>query len=214
MGRLFVALDFLINLGGPFVVYILAADHMSSAAALMWSSAPPILWSIGQLVRTRTLDAISLLIIAGIALSIIATLLGGSPRLLLIRESFVTGILGLVFLGSLFWPRPLMFQIVKSTIAKQAVGAEAFASRWSIPGFRHTFYLMTTVWGIGLVAEAILKIALAFTLAIEQFLVVSPVLGYGIYFGLLGWSFWYGNQRRKLGERLAALAGKPAGNDS
>jgi hypothetical protein len=65
---------------------------------------------------------------------------------------------------------------------------------------------MTAVWGIGLVVEAILKIVLAFTLPISEFLVISPVLGYGIYFGLMGWSLWYGNQRRKAGERLAALA--------
>jgi hypothetical protein len=34
--------------------------------------------------------------------------------------------------------------------------------------------------------------------------VVSPIISYGIYFGLLAWSIWYGNQRRKAGERLAA----------
>jgi hypothetical protein len=50
--------------------------------------------------------------------------------------------------------------------------------------------------------------SVAFTLPISEFLVISPVLGYGIYFGLMGWSFWYGNQRRKAGERLAALAAK------
>jgi hypothetical protein len=51
-----------------------------------------------------------------------------------------------------------------------------------------------------------LKIILDFTLPISEFIVISPVLGYGIYFGLMGCSFWYGNQRRKAGERLAALA--------
>jgi hypothetical protein len=61
-----------------------------------------------------------MLVIAGIALSLIATLLGGSPRLLLIRESFITGIFGLIFLGSLLFPRPLLFQLVKTTVAKQA----------------------------------------------------------------------------------------------
>jgi hypothetical protein len=52
----------------------------------------------------------------------------------------------------------------------------------------------------------VLKIILDFTLPISEFIVISPVLWYGIYFGLMGWSFWYGNQRRKAGERLAALA--------
>jgi intracellular septation protein A len=207
MGKFFVALDFLVNLGGPFLVYQLATGHMSETAALMLSSAPPILWSIGQLLWSRTLDAISLLVIAGIALSLVATLLGGSPRLLLVRESFITGVFGLIFLGSLLFPKPLMFLIVKTTVTKQGMSEETFSSRWSIPGFRFTFYLMTVVWGVGLLVEAVLKIILAFSMPIGSFLVVSPIISYGIYFGLLGWSIWYGNQRRKRGERSAA-AGK------
>ena len=125
MGKLLVALDFLVNLGGPFLVYHLAEGHMSTTAALIWSSTPPIIWSVVQLLRSRTLDAMSMLVIAGIALSLIATLLGGSPRLLLIRESFITGIFGLIFLGSLLFPRPLLFQLVKTTVAKQGTDAES-----------------------------------------------------------------------------------------
>jgi intracellular septation protein A len=206
MDKFFVALDFLVNLGGPFLVYQLAAGHMSETAALMLSSAPPILWSIGQLIWSRKLDALSLLVIAGIALSLVATLLGGSPRLLLVRESFITGVFGLIFLGSLLFPKPLMFLIVRTTVTKQGMSEDAFSSRWSIPGFRFTFYLMTAVWGIGLLIEATLKIILAFTMPIGPFLVISPIISYAIFFGLLGWSIWYGNQRRKLGERLAAAA--------
>ena len=206
MSKFFVALDFLVNLGGPFLVYQLAAGHMSETAALMLSSAPPILWSIGQLIWSRKLDALSLLVIAGIALSLGATLLGGSPRLLLIRESFITGIFGLVFLGSLLFPKPLVFYLAKATVAKQGMKQEVFESNWSIPGFRFTFYLMTVVWGAGLLIEATLKIVLAFTIQTGLFLVVSPIISYSIYFGLFGWSIWYGNQRRKLGERLAAAA--------
>jgi intracellular septation protein A len=206
MGKFFVALDFLVNLGGPFLVYQSAAGHMSETAALMLSSAPPILWSIGQLIWSRKLDALSLLVIAGIALSLGATLLGGSPRLLLIRESFITGIFGLVFLGSLLFPKPLVFYLAKATVAKQQMKQEVFESNWSIAGFRFTFYLMTIVWGAGLLFEATLKIVLAFTIQTGLFLVVSPIISYSIYFGLFGWSIWYGNQRRKLGERLAAAA--------
>jgi hypothetical protein len=214
MGKFFTVLDFVINLGGPFLVYQMAAWHMSETAALMLSSAPPVLWTIVQLIWSRSLDALSLLVITGIALSLGATLLGGSPRLLLVRESFITGIFGLVFLGSLFFPRPLMFHIVKTTVIKKgsgAEGAEAFASEWSIPGFRSTFYMMTIVWGIGLLVEAILKFLLAFTLSIQQFLVASPIISYSIYFGLMGWSFWYGNRRRKAGERFAAAAAGKTG---
>jgi hypothetical protein len=47
--KFFVALDFLVNLGGPFLVYQLATGRTSETAALMLSSAPPIFWSIGTI---------------------------------------------------------------------------------------------------------------------------------------------------------------------
>jgi len=208
MGRFYVALDFIVNLGGPWLVYRLVEGSTSIVTALLLSSLPPIIWSLLQLVRSRKLNVISMLVIAGIAASLVATMLGGNPRLLLVRESFITGIFGLVFLGSLWLPRPLMFHIVKATVAKQGIEEAQFAARWSIPGFRHTFYLMTAVWGAGLIAQAVLQIILAFVLPIEQDLLVSPILGYGFYLVLFGWSFWYGKKRREIGERLAALAVK------
>jgi hypothetical protein len=207
-GRLFVVLDFLVNLGGPWVVYRLVEGSTSTITALLLSSLPPIIWSFLQLVRSRKLDVLSLLVIAGIAASLVATLLGGNPRLLLVRESFITGILGLVFLGSLWLPRPLVFYLAKATVAKEGIAEAQFAGKWSIPGFRHTFYLMTVVWGVGLIVQAVLQVILAFALSIEQDLVVSPIVGYGVYLGLFGWSFWYGKRRRKRGERLAAAAAK------
>src|SRR6202047_2223201 len=107
-GKLFVALDFLVNLGGPWLVYQLVEGSTSVTTALIWSSLPPIIWSLWQLVYSRKLDVISMLVITGIAASLVATMLGGNPRLLLVRESLITGIFGLVFLGSLWFPRPLI----------------------------------------------------------------------------------------------------------
>jgi hypothetical protein len=207
-GRFFVALDFLVNLGGPWLVYRLVEGSTSTITALLLSSLPPIIWSLLQLVWSRKLDVISLLVLAGIAASLVATLLGGSPRLLLVRESFITGIFGLVFLGSLWLPRPLLFYLAKATVAKEGMAEAQFAGKWSRPGFRHTFYLMTVVWGVGLIMQAALQVILAFALSIEQDLVVSPIAGYGVYLGLFGWSFWYGKRRRKKGERLVAAAAK------
>src|ERR1700675_1116768 len=105
-GKLFVALDFLVNLGGPWLVYRLVEGSTSIAVALILSSVPPIIWSLWQLVHSRKLDVISMLVIAGIATSLAATMLGGNPRLLLVRESFITGVFCLVFLGSFCFPRP------------------------------------------------------------------------------------------------------------
>jgi hypothetical protein len=190
------------------VVYRMVEGSTSTITALMLSSLPPIVWSLLQLVWSRKFNVISLLVIAGIGASLVAALLGGDPRLLLVRESFITGIFGLVFLGSLWFPRPLLFYLVKATVAKDDTAEAQFSGKWSIPGFRHTFYLMTVVWGVGLIVQAVGQVILAFTLSIEQDLVVSPIVGYGVYLGLFGWSFWYGKRRRQKGEQLAAAAAK------
>jgi hypothetical protein len=52
------------------------------------------LWSGIELLRFRRIDALSLLVLAGILLSLLAMLLGGSPRVLLMRESLLSGLFG------------------------------------------------------------------------------------------------------------------------
>jgi hypothetical protein len=46
-------------------------------------------------VRHRRLDIFGIMMLIGLAAAVLAALLGGGQRLLLIRESFVTGALGL-----------------------------------------------------------------------------------------------------------------------
>ena len=67
---------------------------------------------------------------------------------------------------------------------------------------------MTVIWGAGLIVQAVLQVILAFALSIEQDLIVTPIVGYGVYLGLFGWSFWYGKRRKEKGERLAADTAK------
>ncbi|HEX3985678.1 MAG TPA: hypothetical protein VHX13_03625 [Acidobacteriaceae bacterium] len=59
-----------------------------------------------EFVRRRRLDAMSLRVITGIALSLLAFLGGGSVPFLQLRENIVTCLIGLVFLGSAAIIRP------------------------------------------------------------------------------------------------------------
>jgi hypothetical protein len=85
--------------------------HVSQVIALGLSATFPTVYGLVTIVRRRHLDIIGALVLVGIVVSIVATLVGGDPKLLLIRESFITGALGMVCLTSLVWPRPLMFYI-------------------------------------------------------------------------------------------------------
>lgn len=59
----------------------------------------PATYGLVGIVRRRHLDIIGTVVLIGIAVSMAATFVGGDPKMLLIRESFVTGALGLVCTG-------------------------------------------------------------------------------------------------------------------
>ena len=186
-------LELAVNFLLPWLAYRLALPHLGETGALIASAVPPIVWSLIELVRFRRVDALSVLVVAGIVLSVAAMALGGSPRMLLLRESLVSGAIGVVFLLSLPMRRPLIFYLARATVAREMEGGAArFEALWQEqPALVGAMRLMTLVWGVGLTGETALRAWMALTWPIERFLVVSPFIGYGIYGGLTLWTFWY-----------------------
>jgi hypothetical protein len=198
-------LDLAVNLLLPWLAYRLAAPHWGETGGLIASAVPPVIWSLVELARFRRVDALSVIVLAGIVLSIFAMALGGSPRMLLLRESLVSGAIGVAFLLSLPLRRPLIFYLARATVAReQADGAARITALINErPTFAAALRLMTAVWGAGLTGETLLRSWMAWTWPIERFLVVSPFIGYGIYGALLTWTLWY---RKVLRERAGAAA--------
>src|ERR1700679_765887 len=93
-----IAGEGLINFLAPFAIYTLAKSHLGDVHALMASSAPPIAWSLFEFIRRRRVDAVSMLVLAGIGFSLIGYFGGGSAKFLQLRERLVTGLIGLIFL--------------------------------------------------------------------------------------------------------------------
>ncbi|REG57582.1 hypothetical protein B0G80_0205 [Paraburkholderia sp. BL6669N2] len=196
-------LELAVNFLLPWLAYRLALPHLGETGALIASAVPPIVWSLIELVRFRRVDALSVMVLAGIVLSVAAMALGGSPRMLLLRESLVSGAIGVVFLLSLPMRRPLIFYLARATVAREMEGGAArFEALWQErPALVSAMRLMTLVWGVGLTGETALRAWMALTWPIERFLVVSPFIGYGIYGGLALWTFWY---RKTMPSRVEA----------
>jgi hypothetical protein len=66
--------------------------------------------------------------------------------------------------------------------------------------------IMTLVWGFGLIAQTIVACMLVFRISIRHYLVVSPIIGYGIMGGLALWTFWYVKRMKRRGAAPAALS--------
>lgn len=186
-------LELAVNFLLPWLAYRFALPHLGETGALIASAVPPIVWSLIELVRFRRVDALSVMVVAGIMLSVGAMALGGSPRMLLLRESLVSGAVGVAFLLSLPMRRPLIFFLARATVAREMEGgAERFETLWrERPALVSAMRLMTLVWGVGLTGETALRAWMALTWPIERFLVVSPFIGYGIYGALTLWTLWY-----------------------
>ncbi|MBU6419585.1 MAG: hypothetical protein KGQ79_07640 [Proteobacteria bacterium] len=174
-------------------------DTLGDTNALIASAVPPLLWSGYELVKTRRLDAVSVVVVASIVLTLAATALGGSARLIQIRDALVTGAIGVVFLASLLMEKPLVFYLARATSARNTEqGTEQFEAMWQNPELRRTFQRMTAAWGTGLIVQTTVLCLLAWVWPISRYLLLAPFIGYGIFGLLLLWSLWYGAKRKAL----------------
>jgi hypothetical protein len=173
----------------------------------MVSVGAPMLWSLVQFARNRQVDPFSVFVISGIGLSLGAIALGGSPKLLLFRESMISGLTGLVFIGSAIVRRPLFYIIVlpviRSFLSSQSstaavlpsgVAARALAE-WEAfsdkPWFRRAMTTMTVVVGLILVAETAIRGVLILTLPSDRVLLIGPIVQYGAAGLLILWTYFY-----------------------
>jgi hypothetical protein len=197
----------LVNVVLPFLIYNYAEGSLGAVRALMASSAPPIIWSLVEFARHRRLDALSVLVIGGIALSLLAMIGGGGVRFLQLREKLVTGVIGLAFVGSALIGKPLIYELARSTMRRRSEDeAREFEALQVHAGFRRTMTVMTLVWGFGLLADVAVSVVLVFVLSIRQYLIVNPILGYGTMGALSLWSLLYGRRAKRRGEARRAAA--------
>jgi uncharacterized membrane protein len=194
------AIEALVNFILPYVVFVIAQPRTGDVQALILSSGPPILWSIVEFARHRRIDAVSMLVLFGIALSLAAVAGGGSARFLQLREKLVTVVIGLVFLGSALIGKPLIYQLARARMVRESSSElEQFEALRSNKYFRRTMTVLTVVWGLGLLVDAAISVALVYALPISTYLAVNPILGYGTMGALSLWTFLYVRQQRRKG---------------
>jgi hypothetical protein len=168
------------------IIYTLLRPHFppSSILPLLVASLCPLLANVVSIVRQRQLDVFGIMVLIGLAVSIIGVLLGGNQRLLLIRESFVTGVIGLAFLVSLILPKSLGYYFARQFLtANDPKKSERFARLWQHPHFQGVLRGGTIFWGLLLMGEFVLRVMMVLTLPIPVVLAVSPIVFNALIFG-------------------------------
>ncbi|WP_282695145.1 VC0807 family protein [Streptomyces sp. CC208A] len=199
-----------LNVVAPIVTYnVLTGDHgWSEFSALLLSSAWPVLDSAIMVAWRRKLDEFALVTLVFLVITALVSLIGAhTARALLIKDSGVTGLFGLLCLVTLLAPRPLMFYFGRKFATDGTPESTAWWNGlWQYEGFRSTMRTMTLVWGVAYVAEAAVRIALAYALPTDTMVVVSPVMLYAVLGALGVWTAWFGKRRAAEGARRQAEA--------
>lgn len=143
-----IATSMLINGALPFVVYSMTKNvlHTSDFVSVVASGVPPLVDALIGIARHRRVDFLSGFVLVGLIAGLIPSLLSGSAQLLLVRESLITGVMGLVYLASLLCPRPMSFYFTRYfSTGEHPENVAAFNGLWQYPQFRHAMRLSTSV---------------------------------------------------------------------
>ena len=169
----------LINIACTLIIYNLLSPHFpsSSLIPLLVASLFPILGNFISLLRHRHLDVFGVMMLIGLAVSIVAILLGGNPRLLLIRESYTTGAIGLALLVSMVLSRPLGYYFARQFLAaNDPTRIARFEELWQVPFFRKSLQGATIFWGVLMLGEFAIRVVMVLTFPVLLVLAISPIV--------------------------------------
>lgn len=168
----FILLDLVLPLA---TYYVLRATGVSVWTALLAGAAVPVVRLGASLVLRRPLSRASLFTLALLATGTAVGLTTADPRLLMARESYLTGVAGCWILLSLLGPRPLVFTATAGFMAEPA--AEEWHRSWETSEtFRQAMRAMTWGFGLAFVVDAAARVVMAYTLPLDLVPVASSSL--------------------------------------
>ena len=204
--RLALLQMFVLDLALPLgVFYGLVFAGVHQWVALISGSLVLAVVMIAEVLVQRKLELLPLFTLSMIACGTIVSLLTGNARLLLARESYITGVLGLWMIGTLYARRPFIFET--TTRLMPLAAAQAWERAWqNEPKFRKIMRLMTVAWGVSFIVDAACRIIMAYTLPVDIVPLLSIAQLVLMLIAVVQGSKAYG--RRQLSHLLDEMSGK------
>ncbi|WP_171167814.1 VC0807 family protein [Streptomyces sp. I05A-00742] len=187
--RKHLVLQLLFELALPLgAFYGLQAAGTSQWAALTVGSLLAVPWLVHGMIRRRHVDALGLFTLCLMLVGALMSLVTGDPRVLLVRDSWLFGLIGLWILGTLPTRRPFFMFMARTVVTAKLgeTGWRAWASRWDTePAFRRRARVLTAVWGAVFTLDAAVRVILALTLPVGSVPLVSTLQWLAVLTGLL-----------------------------
>lgn len=184
----------------PLAYYGCVLAGIDTLPALLTATGVAASWLVGAAVHDRKADGLAVAMLAMYGLSAAFAAATSDARLLLLRDPLVSGLAGLVFLGS----------CLAQTSATAYLAHKLHGQPLTDPRLRRAHKLESCVLGGGLVAEALARVLLVFAVPISTAAAIAPPLEFAVLVPLIAWMVWH---RRRL-RRPAAPAPLQAQRDT
>ena len=201
-----VVVNLVVNLVAPLALfYGLRAAGMDQWLALMLGAIPPTAHAVYGVVVRRRIDALALFTLSILGLSVASSFITGSPRLLLAKDGWMTAAAGTWILATL-WRTPFLQQFLLSLTSGDT--HERFMVSWrDSPAYRHALRMATVMWGAGLLADAVVRVMLAYGLPVDQVPLISTLQYLVVYAALeIGTRLFL--RRKSLADKVFAESGQ------
>ncbi|WP_410637364.1 VC0807 family protein [Amycolatopsis sp. lyj-346] len=186
------------------VYYGLHALGASDFAALAVAGVFPLVRTLHQFARHRTLNGLALVVLITNVVGMLLTFVSGDARMLIAKDSLGSGITGLVVLASAFTAAPIMTRTMRPFLTRGKAENEAAWERLNgTARFDAILRRCSVIWGIGFVLESSVRIVGAFTLPIPTMVWLSTAIFAGSFAVIMVVS---GHVAKQAGKLIAADA--------
>lgn len=170
-----VALDVGLPVGTYYALHALGA---TDTTALLAGTVAAAVRVAVVAVRSRRLNAFAILMLAVYAVGLAATFIDGDPHMLLIKDSLGTAVVGVAFLVSLVVGHPMILESMKVVPTPHS---DDLVRRYATDAaVRRTVRGLTTMWGVGLLVDAAVRVPLVYALPISTGVAVSHALSLSV----------------------------------
>ncbi|MEU1427549.1 VC0807 family protein [Nocardia sp. NPDC005746] len=169
--------DILVPLAVYFALHAAGySDFVALLAGALCSGAVVLV----EAIRARRVDALAALILAGFVFGIASSLISGDVRMIIVRDSITTAVIGVAFGISAVVGKPLTYVAARKAFAGSPAKLADMEHKFRTnPVVRRLHNRIAVLWGAGLLGESVLRVVLAYRLPVHTMAWLSSALMIG-----------------------------------
>ncbi|MFT4217282.1 MAG: VC0807 family protein [Micropruina sp.] len=178
--------DIALPLVGYYTMHAFGVPDRTALIASTCLAGARLIW---EALRHRNVSWFSAVMLATFGAGAALSATGGDPRMLLLKDSVGTALIGVLFLLSLLSVTPLTLAATQAWRADHA--ARVTALYRSDPRVRRAFRVSTAGWGLGMIGESLVRVPLVYLLPIDVMVGLSTALMIATMAALFLWNGIY-----------------------